>query len=174
MGLEVRPSEDGDVGAITAIYAHYVATSDATFEEVAPSPSEMAARRRDVVERGLPYLVAVSDGAVVAYAYAHPYRGRIGYRHSLEDSIYVDPRFAGRGIGRKLLEEILRIATGAGYRQMVAVIGGRANRSSIRLHLACGFREVGALTAIGCKFGKWVDTIFMQRALGEGDRTLPP
>jgi len=173
MSLDVRPSEDGDVPAIAAIYAHYVATSDATFEEQAPGPEEVASRRHEVVRRGLPYLVALWDGAVVGYAYAHPYRGRIGYRHSLEDSIYVDPRYAGRGIGRRLLEEIVRITTEKGYRQMVAVIGSRENLASIRLHASCGFREVGALTSIGIKFGRWVDTIFMQRPLGEGDRTIP-
>jgi phosphinothricin acetyltransferase len=169
----IRLSRDEDVAAITAIYGHHVLHGVASFEEAPPDEREMARRRDDIIKRGLPYLVAERDGRVVGYCYAGPFRPRIGYRYTLEDSIYVDASEVGRGIGRLLLSPVIERCTELGYRQMVAVIGGRETIGSIRLHEALGFTHIGVFPAIGFKFGRWIDTVLMQRALGPGADTLP-
>jgi phosphinothricin acetyltransferase len=171
--LLIRESCDADVTAIAAIYGHHVRYGVASFEEEAPDEAEMARRRAELLARGFPYFVAERDGKVVGYCYAGAYRARIGYRFSLEDSIYIDPGEVGRGIGRALLTRVIERATELGYRQMVAVIGGRETVASIRLHEALGFTHTGVLHGIGFKFGRWVDTVLMQRALGPGE-TKPP
>lgn len=169
----IRPSRDEDVAAIAAIYGHHVLHGLASFEEVPPPIEEIARRRAAILAHGLPYLVAERQGRVVGYCYAGPFRPRIGYRYTLEDSIYIDAAEVGRGVGRALLQPLLVRCTELGYRQMVAVIGGRETIASIRLHEAQGFTHMGILTAVGFKFGRWVDIIMMQRALGPGDSTLP-
>jgi L-amino acid N-acyltransferase YncA len=169
----IRPSRDEDVPAITAIYRHHVLHGVASFEEVAPDENEIARRRGEIVRRGLPYLVAERDGRVIGYCYAGPFRPRTGYRFTLEDSVYIDAREVGRGIGRALLEQIIARCTELGYRQMVAVIGGRETIPSIRLHEALGFTHIGALPAVGFKFGRWIDIVLLQRTLGAGADTLP-
>jgi L-amino acid N-acyltransferase YncA len=171
--LLVRLSRDEDVPAIAAIYRHHVRHGVASFEEVPPSDEEIARRRAELLARDFPYFVAERAGRVVGYCYAGPYRPRTGYRFSVEDSIYVDPGEVGRGIGRALLARVIEHSTELGYRQMVAVIGGSETVASIRLHAALGFTHVGVLSAIGFKFGRWVDTLLMQRPLGPGDTTLP-
>jgi L-amino acid N-acyltransferase YncA len=170
----IRPSRDADVATIAAIYGHHVLHGLASFEEVPPEPGEIARRRAELVARGLPYLVAEEGRRVVGYAYAGLYRPRSAYRFTLEDSIYIDPERTGRGIGGLLLTELLERAAALGYRQMLAVIGGSDNLPSIRLHQRLGFNRVGMLPAIGFKFGGWVDTVLMQRALGAGAATMPP
>jgi len=169
----IRPSRDADVAAIAAIYGHHVLHGVASFEEVPPPPEEIGRRRAAILAERLPYLVAERDGRVVGYCYAGPFRPRIGYRYTLEDSIYIDAGEVGRGIGRALLRPLLARCTELGYRQMVAVIGGRETVASIRLHEALGFAHMGVLAAVGFKFGRWVDSVLMQRALGPGDSTLP-
>ncbi|HWB52013.1 MAG TPA: GNAT family N-acetyltransferase [Stellaceae bacterium] len=172
-GLVIRPSCDGDIAAITAIYGHHVQHGVASFEEVPPSEGEMARRRDVLLARGFPYLAAQRDGRVVGYCYAGPYRARIGYRFTVEDSIYIDPGEVGRGIGRALLSQVIDRVTEQGYRQMIAVIGGSETLPSIRLHAALGFARIGTFPGIGFKFGRWVDSVYMQRALGPGDAALP-
>ncbi len=169
----IRPSRDDDVAAIAAIYGHHVLHGLASFEETPPPVEEIARRRGDILGRGLPYLVAEDQGRVVGYCYAGPFRPRIGYRYSLEDSIYIEEGQRGRGIGRALLAPLLDRCSELGYRQMIAVIGGRETVASIRLHAALGFTHVGIFTGIGFKFGRWVDTVLMQRPLGPGAATLP-
>jgi len=173
--IAVRDCRDGDLPVIAEIYAHHVTEGFGSFEEVPPSVDELRRRRAEIVARGLPYLVA-SEGAtapVLGYAYASPYRTRSAYRFTVEDSIYVAPGAARRGIGRTLLAALIERVTALGYRQMVAVIGDSGNSGSIGLHLALGFALVGNLPSIGLKRGRWVDGILMQRALGDGDTTLP-
>jgi L-amino acid N-acyltransferase YncA len=170
----VRPSGDADIPAIARIYGHHVLHGLASFEEVAPAVEEMARRRVDIVAKGFPYLVAEEAGQVVGYAYCSAYRPRSGYRFSVEDSIYVAPGRGGAGIGSLLLPRLVDAATALGARQMMAVIGDSANHGSIRLHARFGFRHAGTLEAIGFKLGRWVDSVLMQRALGEGASTLPP
>ncbi len=174
----IRPSRDDDVAAIAAIYGYHVSHGLASFEEVPPAVEEISRRRGEIVARGLPYLVAErADGTrgagVVGFCYASPFRMRSAYRFTLEDSIYIDAAHTGRGIGGALLEPLLARATELGYRQMVAVIGGSDTVPSIRLHERLGFVQAGVLLAIGFKFGRWVDTVLMQRALGPGAATLP-
>jgi phosphinothricin acetyltransferase len=171
--MELRPARAADVPAIRAIYAHHVRHGLATFEEVAPDAAEMARRRDEIVARGLPYLVAEAEGSVLGYAYAGPYRTRSAYRFVVEDSIYLDPGATRRGIGRALLARLIAEAEAAGARQMLAVIGDSGNAASIGLHRALGFADVGTFRSVGFKLGRWVDTVMMQRPLGDGDRTLP-
>jgi len=118
-------------------------------------------------------LVAESDGAVSGYAYAGPYRERIAYRYTVEDSVYVAPDRHRQGIGRALLEELLSQTAALGFRQMIAVIGDSGQIASIALHRAAGFQMVGTFAAVGFKFGRWLDTVLMQRTLGAGAATLP-
>jgi L-amino acid N-acyltransferase YncA len=171
--VSIRLSRDEDVAAIAGIYSYHVLHGLASFEEVPPSADEIGRRRGEIVARGLPYLVAERSGRVVGYCYAGPFRPRIGYRFTLEDSIYVDSDEVGRGVGRALLRPLLARCTELGYRQMVAVIGGRETVASIRLHEAMGFAHMGVLPAVGFKFGRWVDIVLMQRALGPGAESLP-
>jgi L-amino acid N-acyltransferase YncA len=172
-GLSIRPATDRDLAAITAIYGHHVLHGVASFEDEPPDCAEMARRRHAILDRGLPYLVAEGAGRVLGYCYASPYRTRSAYRFTTEDSIYVDADEAGRGIGRALLSELIQRCAAQGFRQMVAVVGGSDQWPSIRLHARLGFARVGVLPAVGFKFGGWVDTVLMQRALGEGADTPP-
>lgn len=173
--VAVRPVEAADLDAIQRIYAHHVLHGLASFEETPPDAAELTRRWHAIAEAGLPYLCATggADGAIVGYAYTGPYRPRSAYRFSVEDSVYVAPGAAGRGIGRALLRRLIDICTDLGKRQMIAVIGDSGNTASIALHRACGFELVGTFTAIGFKHGRWVDSVLMQRALGAGCDTLP-
>lgn len=170
----VRDSRDGDMPAIHVIYEHHVRFGLGSFEEVPPDIDEMLRRRAAILADKLPYLVAEIDGRIAGYAYAGKYRPRSAYRFSVEDSIYVGPHEQRRGIGRVLLQELIERCTRAGYRQMIAVIGDSANYGSIGVHAAAGFAQVAMMPAIGFKFGRWVDSVIMQRALGPGQTTLPP
>ena len=171
--MEVRAAAQGDLAAIHGIYAHHVLRGLATFEEVPPDLEEMRRRHQDVTGRGLPYLVAVERGEILGYGYCAPYRARSAYRYALEDSIYIKDGHLGKGIGTLLLGELLRICEGLGYRQVVAVIGDSANAGSIALHARLGFLRVGTLRSTGFKFGRWVDSVLMQRPLGAGDGAPP-
>lgn len=168
-----RPSAGHDVDSIARIYAYYVKGSSTTFETDPPSAEEMAHRRLGVLAEGLPHLVVLRNDAVVGYAYASPYRTRPAYRFAVEDSIYIDPAHSRRGLGRMLLTALIHSCEAACRRQMIAVIGGTDNAASIGLHQALGFQHAGVLHAVGHKFGQWVDTVLMQRSLGEGDSTQP-
>ena len=169
----IRPSRDADVPAIAAIYAHHVETGTASFETEAPDEAEMRRRRSVLIEKRYPWLVAELDGEVCGYAYAGPYRTRPAYRHSVEDSVYVASSAQRRGVGRALLYALVRACTNRGFRQMVAIIGDSAQVASIGLHRAAGFETAGTLRNIGYKHDRWLDTVFMQLALGEGARTPP-
>ena len=168
-----RPSRDDDIAAIAAIYAHHVLHGIASFEEVPPTVEEMARRRGELVKHGFPYLVAERGGKVIGYCYSGPYRARIGYRFTVEDSIYIDANEVGRGVGRMLLAQVIELSTELGYRQMIAVIGGSETLPSINLHKRLGFAQIGVFPGIGFKFGRWIDSVYMQRVLGPGNTTLP-
>ena len=169
----LRDSVEDDVAAVQDIYAVHVCHGTGSFEERAPDCEEMAERRRAILARGLPYIVAGSGERILGFAYAAPFRPRPAYRFTIEDSIYIHPDALGQGLGRLLLGELIVRCEALGYRQMVAVIGDSRNVRSIRLHEALGFHRAGTFTSVGFKFGGWLDAVFMPRTLGESHSTLP-
>jgi phosphinothricin acetyltransferase len=169
----VRVSQDSDLTAITAIYAHYVLHSTATFETTVPSEAEMAARRADVLSKGLPYLVVTEGDKVLGFAYANWFKPRAAYRFSAENSIYLHRDAAGKGLGKLLLAELLMQLERLGIRKVMAVIGGSENLASIGLHKALGFTPAGLIEGAGWKQDRWLDLVLMQRALGVG-ASQPP
>jgi L-amino acid N-acyltransferase YncA len=171
--LTIRPATPADIPAITRIYAHAVTYGTASFELEAPDEAEMTRRMRALLDGGFPYLAAEADGALVGYAYAGHYRTRPAYRFTVEDSVYIDPAAQRRGVGRALLERLIAESEHRGFRLMVAVIGDSAQTASIELHRALGFQPVGTFENIGYKFDRWLGSVLMQRALGEGATTKP-
>jgi len=169
----VRDATDADVARIQEIYAHHVRHGTASFELEPPTPEQMRERRAGVQALGMPYLVAEVDGAVRGYAYVTPYRPRPAYRHTVEDSVYVEHGWGGRGIGNRLLAALVERCRAAGWRQMLAVVGDSRNAASLALHARQGFHPVGTLRSVGFKLGQWRDTVLLQRELGDGDRTPP-
>ena len=173
-GVRVREACTEDLQSIAAIYAHHVRHGLASFEETPPDVAEIGRRFEALVGAGLPYLAAeIGEGIVAGYAHAGPYRPRPAYRFTVENSVYVAPDSARRGIGRALLGELIRRCTALGYRRMVAIIGDSENHPSIRLHDTFGFSHAGTLPSVGFKFGRWVDSVIMQRPLGTGDENTP-
>lgn len=169
--MMIAAANEVDIPAMTAIYAHHVLNGTATFEIEAPDEAEFAHRLGKVSEARAPWLVARrEDGNVLGYAYAAPFRDRPAYRFTCENSIYVRHDCLGQGVGTGLLAELLVAAREAGFRQMLAVIGG-GEPASVALHEAAGFEHAGRMRSVGRKFGRWLDTVYMQRALGDGDRT---
>jgi L-amino acid N-acyltransferase YncA len=171
--VEIRPAAEADLPAITDIYEHAVLHGTATFELIPPDLTEMTRRFKTLTDNGYPYLAAVLDGRAIGYAYAGPYRPRPAYRFTVENSVYLAPAIHRRGIGTQLLQRLIAECEGRGYRQMIAVIGDSANAGSIGVHLRNGFAMIGTHRNVGFKFGRWLDTVMMQRALGAGATTLP-
>jgi phosphinothricin acetyltransferase len=169
----IRPSTDADLPAITAIYGHHVLHGTGTFETTPPTESEMAARRADVLAKGLPWLVLEDAGQVVGYAYCQWFKPRPAYRYSAEDSIYLHPQAAGKGLGKELLAALLARAEAAGVRKLIAVIGDSANAGSIGVHRTLGFAPVGTIASCGWKFDRWLDIVLMDKVIGPGDSTPP-
>ena len=169
----IRPATLDDIPAITTIYEHAVRFGTATFELTPPDVTEMTRRYSELTTKGFPYLAAMVEGRVAGYAYAGPYRARPAYRFTVENSIYLDPATHRRGIGTALITELIAQSTARGYRQMIAVIGDSANAASIALHGRAGFQMIGTHPNVGFKFGRWLDSVLMQRALGEGAGTTP-
>ena len=170
--LLIRDATPSDFPAIAAIYAHHVLNGTASFEATPPDTDELLARHAAVLGHGLPWLVAEHDGRVAGYSYATPYRPRAAYRHTIEDSIYVDAALRGHGIGRALLRALIERCEAGPWRQMIAVIADPLGGSPA-LHRSVGFETVGTLRAVGFKHDEWRDTLLMQRALGAGSTTPP-
>ncbi len=171
--IPIRPAHPHDLAAITAIYDHAVRYGTASFEIEPPDEREMARRYEALRAGGYPYLVAEIGGDIAGYAYAGPYRERPAYHWCVEDSIYIAPQSQRRGIGRALLDRLIAEAEAGGFRQMIAVVGDSANTGSIELHRRAGFRMVGTFDNVGFKFGRWLDSVLMQRPLGVGATTKP-
>jgi phosphinothricin acetyltransferase len=163
--IAIRPAQERDLAAVQRIYAHYVEGTQASFEERAPDVGELRRRLAAVRERGLPYVVAVEDDAVLGYGYCTAYRARAAYRRTVEDSVYVAPGARGRGIGRALLERLLADCAAAGVREVIAVIADTGDPASVALHARCGFHEAGRLRGVGSKHGRFLDTVLLQRSL---------
>lgn len=171
MTFTIRDATPADIPAITDIYAECVDNDVATYELTAPSADEMGTRFDKITGRGYPYIVAVDQSGVIqGYAYASPFRDRPAYSWLAEDSIYLAPTARRLGLGRALLDDLLTRCESLGFRQMVAVIGG-AHPASIGVHRAAGFTLIGTMPATGFKFGRWLDTAIMQRALGDGQES---
>lgn len=172
--MQLRAATSADLAAVCAIYSHHVLTGLASFETEPPTLAEMTRRFDAISSAGYPYLIASHAGRVLGYAYANVYRTRPAYRFTVENSIYVAHDAVGRGVGRALLSRLIDECAALGYRQMLAVIGDSGNAASIGLHRACGFQMTAVLDAVGFKFGRWVDSVLMQRPLGDGAGSLPP
>ncbi len=171
--LTVRPPCDADMPAVTAIYAYYVEAGTASFETVAPDEAEMRRRWRLLIEDNYPCFVAERGGDICGFAYAGPYRARPAYGRTVENSVYVERSARRGGIGTALLRALIQACTDRGFRQMVAIVAESEDPASMRLHLAAGFEIVGTLRNVGRKHGRWLDTVLMQRELGEGARSPP-
>ncbi|SOE16859.1 phosphinothricin acetyltransferase [Hoeflea halophila] len=169
----LRDATPADLADIARIYSDSVLNGVASYELVAPDEAEMGRRMTAIIENGYPYLIATDpDGTALGYAYASAFRTRPAYRWLVEDSIYLAPQARGQGVGRALLEALIARCESLGFRQMVAVIGG-AHLASIKLHQKAGFVSSGMINGAGHKHGRWLDTVFMQRSLGEGKQTEP-
>ena len=171
--MEITEADERHIPAIQQIYAYHVLHGTATFETEPPDLAEMTARLKKVRAAGLPWLVAVDGGIVRGYCYLSLYRERCAYRFTLEDSVYVDATYQGRGIGKMLLSRAVGWAEARGFRQLVAVVGNSENTASLALHRAAGFSITGTLRSVGFKHGRWLDTVILQRTLGQGDATFP-
>lgn len=169
----IRDATPADVPAIQAIYAHHVSHGLGSFELEPPSVEDMKGRLESVTGAALPFLVAIDGDEILGYAYASRYRPRAAYRFTAEDSVYVAPTAQRRGVGRALLAALTGRCAASGIRQLVAVIGDSGNIESIRLHEALGFHHLGIAAGVGWKHGRWVDTVFMQRSLGNGSGAPP-
>jgi phosphinothricin acetyltransferase len=171
--MTIRPARDEDVPEMQSIYAHHVLTGTGTFEEVPPSVEEMERRFRAGTARNWAWLVATDESGVLGFAYYSQFRDRSAYRFAAENSIYVREDVRGQGVGKALVERLMEVATERGMRQMIALIGDSENVGSIGVHASLGFQRVGTLRAVGVKFGRWLDAVFMQRPLGRGDADMP-
>jgi L-amino acid N-acyltransferase YncA len=171
--MEIRPAAPTDLPEIQSIYAHHVLHGAGSFEETPPSLEEMTGRYQAIVVRGWSDLVSADATGVLGYAYFSQMRDRSAYRYTAENSIYVRDDVRGQGVGKALVQRLLDDATAQGFRQMIAVIGDSDNVGSIGVHSSLGFQRAGLLRSSGLKFGRWVDTVFMQRPLGRGDADTP-
>jgi phosphinothricin acetyltransferase len=171
--MQIRTATEADIPEIQSIYAHHVLTGAGTFEEVPPPVEEMAERVAEVLQRGWSWLVATDATGVLGYAYYTQFRDRSAYRFCAEDSVYVREDVRGQGVGKALVARLIDDATGAGMRQMIAVIGDSENTGSIGVHASLGFQMIGTMRAAGIKFGRWLDVVTMQRSLGKGDADIP-
>jgi L-amino acid N-acyltransferase YncA len=169
----IRPSTDADLPAITAIYSHHVLHGTGTFETEPPSQADMSARRADVLGKNLPYLVLEEAGKVLGFGYGNWFKPRPAYRFSVEDSIYLAPEAAGKGLGKLLLTELCAQLERRGIRKVMAVIGDSSNLGSVGVHRALGFSQIGVVQSCGWKFGRWLDIVLMEKTLGAGDTTPP-
>lgn len=172
--LTIRDTAPADIPSITAIYRHAVLNGTASFELDPPDEAEMRSRYEAIRAGEYPYILAEDEeGRIVGYAYANAFRSRPAYRWSVENSVYIDPQMQGRGIGRILMAALLEKTEALGFRQVIAVIGGSQHKASIRLHESLGFEMIGTFKGSGFKFGRWLDTVLMQKALNGGDTSLP-
>lgn len=173
--MTIRPTGPHDIDAMVAIYSHHIARGvdpNAMNDIESLEPDDLKRRRKNFRDRRFPHLAAEIDGVVVGYAYAVQFRKRPAYRYTVKHSIYVHHAHQRAGIGRLLLPALVDACAAAGYRQMIGYIDA-ANLASLRLHENSGFRQVGHLSGVGYKFGRWTDVIMVQRSLGAGAGVAP-
>ncbi len=168
----IRQASIDDAAAIAAIYAEHVRTGTASFDTVPRSVGDTESKIEDITGKGWPFVVAERGSEILGYAYAHQFRDRAAYSFACENSIYIRADCVGQGVGTVLLGALVEAATACGFRQMMAVIGG-GEPASVALHSKMGFGHAGTMRSVGRKFGRWLDTVYMQLELGEGDRVPP-
>ncbi|MSP29038.1 MAG: N-acetyltransferase family protein [Acetobacteraceae bacterium] len=171
--MDIRDATRTNLPEIQAIYAHHVLHGTGTFEENPPSVEEMTSRFQKAIDHNGSWLVATDATGVLGFAYYTQFRDRSAYRYAVENSIYVRNNVRGQGVGKALVKRLIDTATTQGFRQMIAVIGDSKNVGSIGVHTSLGFHHTGTLRASGIKFGRWLDVVYMQRALGKGDSDIP-
>ncbi|MBT0668375.1 N-acetyltransferase family protein [Novosphingobium profundi] len=171
--LTVEDASFEDAESITEIYSHYVLQSTATFETEPPGCDIIRRRIDDLTQYGYPFLVSRDEnGKVLGFGYAQRYGPRVGYRYSVETTIFVRPDSLGRGIGSSLIAALVDECEKRGFRQAFAVIAS-SEPTSVILHARAGYLPIGTLSGAGWKHGQWIDVFLMQRKLGEGNDTLP-
>jgi phosphinothricin acetyltransferase len=172
--LLVRPSRDGDVEAMLAIYRRHIrgGIEEGVDDGGTPEPDDLRDRRKNLRSHRLPHLVAICGGDVVGYAYVVLFRKRPAYRYSVKHSIYVHHAHVGRGVGRRLMQELIDACAASGFRQMIGYIDAD-NTASLAIHEKFGFRRVGVLPGVAYRYGRWADTVMVQRSLAAGS-TEPP
>jgi L-amino acid N-acyltransferase YncA len=168
----IRTADKRDATAIANIYAEHVRTGTASFDTVPRSVADTEHKIEEITGRGWPFIVAERSGELLGYAYANQFRDRAAYSFACENSIYVRADCVGQGVGTSLLGALVEAATAFGFRQMIAVIGG-GEPASVAVHSKIGFQHAGRMRSVGRKFGRWLDTVYMQLELGEGDREPP-
>ena len=168
----IRQVSADDAEEIASIYAEHVRSGTASFDTVPRSAVETGQKIAEITSKGWPFLVAARGAEVVGYAYVTQFRDRAAYSFACEDSIYVRSDQAGNGVGSMLIRALIVASTDCGFRQMMAVIGG-GEPASVALHAKMGFEHAARMRSVGRKFGRWLDTVYMQLELGEGDRTPP-
>jgi phosphinothricin acetyltransferase len=170
----VRPSRDGDVEAMLAIYRHHIrrGIEESVDDSGTPEPEDLRDRRKNLRNHRLPHLVATRDGEVVGYAYVVLFRKRPAYRYTVKHSIYVHGEHLGHGVGRRLLQELIDACAATGFRQMIGYID-TDNTASLAIHERFGFLRVGLLPGVAYRYGRWADTVMVQRSLAAGS-TEPP
>jgi phosphinothricin acetyltransferase len=171
--MRIRPVRPADLPDIQGIYADHVLHGTGTFEEVPPSVEEMTERVAHVTGQNWPWLVAEDASGLLGYCYLTQFRPRAAYQYCAENAVYVRQDVRGQGVGKALVAALIAAATAAGFRQMVAVIGDSENVGSIGVHASLGFQRVGVLRGVGRKFGRWLDTVYMQLPLGDGEDSDP-
>ncbi len=162
-GIAIRAATVSDANAISAIYAHHVLHGTASFETEPPTVDFWTEKIVMIAARRWPFLVAEAGGNVLGYAYATQFRDRAAYAHTCENSVYIRTGSQGHGIGTALMNALCDTAPKAGFREMIAVVGG-GEPASVALHAKCGFRHAGRMENVGLKFGRLLDTVYMQRS----------
>lgn len=161
----IREATEADIPAITAIYNDAVVNTTAIWNDVVVDEENRREWMNAKIEAGFPLLVAESGGGVLGYATYGPFRSFDGYKHTVENSIYVASNARGRGVGGLLVDELVNEARERGVHVIVAAIEA-GNAQSISLHEKRGFISVGLMPEVGTKFGRWLDLALLQKVLG--------
>lgn len=161
--VQVRNACEDDCDTLARIYSKYIMETTISFETSPVTPQEMLRRMRLII-RHCPYFVAELDGKVVGYAYAHPWKERAAYRHTLETTVYVDAAYTHQGIGSLLVKRLIAACKQLDCHALIACITG-GNTPSINMHSRLGFCPVSSFKQVGYKFGRWLDVVDMELQL---------
>ncbi len=171
--INIRESTEHDIDAMYSLYSQLLTMGTGSLHVRPPDESEVARCKVDAARSGCPCFVAEVSGSVLGFGYAEVFGREHGYRYTVREYVYVHPEAQGEGVATQLLAALIEECTKRGFRQMITYVGDSKNVPAIKLHKKCGFEEVGRLKAVGFKFDRWLDTIVMQRTLGDGNKTMP-